>query len=93
MAQACNFLSRMTSANHKTVGHTPVRCKKPVAEDDGGFGSGGGGGDIGAFDTGDSMAGPAAGGDDKWGAATAGDTGDDNWGTAPAAQASTASGW
>ena len=83
----------MTSANHKTVGHTPVRCKKPVTGDDGDFGSGGGGGDTGAFDTGDSMASPAAGGDDNWGAATGGDTGDDNWGTAPAAQASTASAW
>ena len=83
----------MTSANHKIVGHTPVRCKKPVAEDDGGFASGGGGGDTGAFDTGDSMASPAAGGDDNWGAATGGDTGDHNWGTAAAAQASTASAW
>ena len=93
MAQACDFLSSMTCANHTLVGHTPARCKTPVAEDDGGFASGGGGGDTGAFDTGDSMASPAAGGDDNWGAATGGDTGDDNWGTAPAAQASTASAW
>ena len=37
----------MTSANHKIVGHTIVRCKKPVGKDDGGFGSGAGGGDSG----------------------------------------------
>ena len=75
------------------MGHTPVWCKKPLAEDDGAFASGGGGGDTGAFDTGDSMASPAAGGDDNWGAATGGDIEDHNWGAAPAAQASTASAW
>lgn len=83
----------MISANHKIVGHTPVRCKKPVAEDDGGFASVGGGGDAGAFDTGNSTASPAAGGGDNWGAATGGDTGDHNWGTAAAAQANAASAW
>lgn len=69
------------------MGHTPVRCKKPIAEENGGFGSGGGGGDTGGFGTGEPMASPAAGGDDNWGAATGGDTEDGNWGTAAAAPA------
>ncbi len=69
----------MISANHIIVGHTPVRCKKPVAEDEGGIGSGGGGGDTGAFDTGDSMAGPTAEDEHDWGV--------------PAAEPSTAAAW
>ena len=91
MAQACNPLSSMTFANHEIVGHTPVRCKKPVGEDDGGFGSGGGAADGGAFDTGESMASPP--GDENWGPASGENLGEDNWGTAPAAEASTAAAW
>ena len=83
----------MTSANHKIVGHTPVRCKKPVGEDDGGFGSGAAGGDSGAFDTGDSMANPGAGGEQDWIAASGGNPGGDDWGTAPVAETSTPAAW
>lgn len=93
MAQPCNFLSSMVFANHKIVGHTPVRCKKPVGEDDGGLGSGIGGGDSGAFDTGDSMVNPGAGGEREWSAASGGNPGGDDWGTAPAAETSTAAAW
>ena len=87
MAQARNLLSSMTSANHKIVGHTVVKCQKPVGEDDGGFGSGAGGGDSGAFDTGDSMANPGAGGEENWGAPKGANLGEDDWGTAPAVAA------
>ena len=93
MAQACSFLSSMTSVNNKIVGHTIVRCKKPVDEEDGGFGSGAGGGDSGAIDTGDSMANPGAGDEDNWGAPSGENLGDHNWGTAPAAEAGTAAAW
>ena len=93
MAQARKFVSSMTSANHRIVGHTIVRCKKPVGENDGGFGSGAGGGDSGAFDAGDSMANPGAGDEENWGAASGANPGDDGWGTAPAAEASTAPAW
>ena len=75
------------------MGHTIARCKKPVAEDDGGFAGGAGGGDSGAFDTGDSMANPGTGGEENWGAASGANLGDDDWGTAPAAEASTAAAW
>ena len=83
----------MTSANDKVVGHTIVRCKKPVDEEDGGFGSAAGGGDNGAFDTGDSMANPGAADEDDWGAAGGGNPGDYNWVTAPTAEAGTAAAW
>ena len=61
------------------MGHTIVRCKKPVEEDNGGFGSGGGGGDAEIFDTGDSTADPAAGDEHNW--------------SLPAAEATTAAAW
>ena len=76
----------MTFANHKIVGHTVVKCKKPIG-DDGGLGSGAGVGDSGAFDTGDSMANPGVGGQENWGAPGVANLGEDDWGTAPAVAA------
>lgn len=70
-----------------------MRCKKPVGEDDGGFGSGAAGGDSGAFDTGGSMANPGAGGEQDWIAASGGNPAGDDWGTAPVAETSTPAAW
>lgn len=75
--------------NIKSVGHTKVRCKEPIVEEEGAGGAGGYGGDYGgggeleiAADAGDYDAGdaaaeciaPDAGGDDSWGTGGGGDT-------------------
>ena len=61
-------------------------------EDDGGFQSGGGGGDTGGFDQGNTTAPQVIEGDNKWGN-DAGAAGDDGWSAAAPAAPIESGGW
>ena len=69
------------------MGHTKVRCKEPIKEDDGGFGAGGDSGGLDAATNGDNggfgdFGAPAAGGGETWEASGGAH---DSWTVAPAA--------